>query len=96
VKVADTMRLRVEGTDFARQLGIGAADGTRVTLSIGVAHYPNDVAVDEPQAAGKLLEAADARMYEAKRGGRNRIAFNIGRPLPRKQPLPGEGPLPRF
>jgi diguanylate cyclase (GGDEF)-like protein len=96
VKVADTMRVRVEETNFARQLGIGAADGTRVTLSIGVAHYPNDVAVDEPQAAGKLLEAADARMYEAKRGGRNRIAFNIGRPLPRKQPLPGEGPLPRF
>jgi diguanylate cyclase (GGDEF)-like protein len=93
VKLADAMRLRVEGTDFARQLGIGAADGSRVTLSIGVAHYPNDVAVDEPQAAGKLLEAADARMYEAKRGGRNRIAFNIGRPLPRKQSLPGEGPI---
>lgn len=96
VKLANAMRVRVEGTDFARQLGIGAADGTRVTLSIGVAHYPNDVAVDEPQAAGKLLEAADARMYEAKRGGRNRIAFNIGRPLPRKQSQPGEGPLPRF
>ncbi|HKW44356.1 MAG TPA: GGDEF domain-containing protein [Candidatus Eremiobacteraceae bacterium] len=96
VKLADAMRVRVEGNDFARQLGIGAADGTRVTLSIGVAHYPNDVAVDEPQAAGKLLEAADARMYEAKRGGRNRIAFNIGRPLPRKHSLPGEGPIPRF
>lgn len=96
VKLADTMRLKVEATDFARKLGIGAADGTRVTLSIGVAHYPNDVAIDEPQAAGKLLEAADARMYEAKRGGRNRIAFNIGRPLPRKQRLPGEGPISRF
>ena len=96
VKLANAMRVRISSTDFARQLGIGAADGTPVTLSIGVAHYPNDVAVDEPQAAGKLLEAADARMYEAKRGGRNRVAFNIGRPLPRKQPAPGEGPIPSF
>ncbi len=96
IKLAEGLRTRVESTDFAARLGIPAADGTRVTLSIGVAHYPNDVAVDEPQAAGRLLEAADARMYEAKRGGRNHVAFNLGRPLPRKQPLPGEGPLPRF
>jgi diguanylate cyclase (GGDEF)-like protein len=95
IKLAEGLRARVELTNFARQLGIAAADGTRVTLSIGVSHYPNDVAVDESQAAGRLLEAADARMYEAKRGGRNQVAFNLGRALPRRQPLPGEGPIPR-
>ena len=96
IKLADALRTRTEATDFASKLGIPSADGTRVTLSIGVAHYPNDVAVDEPQAAGRLLEAADARMYEAKRGGRNQVAFNLGRALPRKQTLPGEGPIPRI
>jgi diguanylate cyclase (GGDEF)-like protein len=95
IKLAEGLRARVELTNFASRLGIAAADGTRVTLSIGVSHYPNDVAVDEPQAAGRLLEAADARMYEAKRGGRNQVAFNLGRALPRRQPLPGEGPIPR-
>jgi diguanylate cyclase (GGDEF)-like protein len=95
IKLAEGLRARVELTNFATHLGIAAADGARVTLSIGVSHYPNDVVADSPQAAGRLLEAADARMYEAKRGGRNQVAFNLGRALPRRQPLPGEGPLPR-
>ena len=42
--------------------------GTRVTVSIGVAAYPND-----GQSRESLLAAADAALYAAKRLGRNRV-----------------------
>lgn len=47
-----------------------AADAIPITASIGVAAFP----VDARSAEG-LLEAADAAMYQAKRAGRNRVAF---------------------
>jgi len=40
----------------------------RVTLSAGVATFPSDAAGDEA-----LIRAADARLYRAKEGGRNRV-----------------------
>jgi two-component system cell cycle response regulator len=45
-------------------------DGKRipVTISLGVAAF-----VEQPDAATKLLAAADAALYEAKEGGRNRV-----------------------
>ncbi|MBV8073783.1 MAG: GGDEF domain-containing protein, partial [Candidatus Eremiobacteraeota bacterium] len=43
-----------------------------ITASIGVAAYPFDAITTE-----ELLEAADARMYEAKRAGRDRIAWSV-------------------
>ncbi|MGI5818882.1 MAG: diguanylate cyclase [Armatimonadota bacterium] len=43
-----------------------------VTVSVGVAVLEPDVAVDDP--AGALVAEADARLYDAKRGGRNRVA----------------------
>ncbi len=46
-------------------------DGLRVTISIGVAEYPDLDVADE----AKLVEAADAAMYEAKRSGRNRVCL---------------------
>ncbi len=46
----------------------GDADELEVTISVGVAQLPTDTAsVDE------ILELADARLYEAKRSGRNRV-----------------------
>ena len=44
-----------------------------LTLSIGVA----ELATDKPDLTA-LLDAADERLYEAKRGGRNRV---VGRAL---------------
>jgi diguanylate cyclase (GGDEF)-like protein len=41
----------------------------RVTISGGVAAFPSDAAGDEA-----LIRSADARLYEAKQGGRNRVA----------------------
>ena len=44
----------------------------RITFSAGVAYFPAD-----GDTAGRLLEAADQRVYDAKRAGRGRVA---GRP----------------
>ena len=43
-------------------------DGAAITVSIGAAMYPRDGLGAEP-----LFQAADARLYEAKRAGRNRV-----------------------
>ena len=45
-------------------------DGARVTVSIGAALYPDDARDREA-----LFKAADARLYEAKEGGRNRVVW---------------------
>ncbi|MDQ6781407.1 MAG: sensor domain-containing diguanylate cyclase [Candidatus Eremiobacteraeota bacterium] len=68
---------------------------TAVTISIGVAHFPVDVARTASAPSDALLEAADARMYEAKRAGRNQVAYARVRALPTKVRYPGEGPIPR-
>ena len=44
------------------------SDGAALTVSIGAAMYPLD-----GEAAEALFQAADARLYEAKEGGRNRV-----------------------
>jgi diguanylate cyclase (GGDEF)-like protein/PAS domain S-box-containing protein len=49
-------------------------DGLQVTISIGVAEYP-DVGEADP---ARLVEAADAAMYEAKSTGRNRVCIAHG------------------
>ena len=46
-------------------------DGLKVTISIGVAEYPDFDVSDQ----AKLVEAADAAMYVAKRNGRNRVSL---------------------
>jgi diguanylate cyclase (GGDEF)-like protein len=48
---------------------IAQAEGVMLTASIGVAIFPRD-----GSDFGELLSSADARLYEAKRCGRNRVA----------------------
>ena len=51
--------------------GVAASevDGLKVTISVGVASVPQ-LAADSPK---RLLELADAALYEAKRAGRDRV-----------------------
>ncbi|WP_409341993.1 GGDEF domain-containing protein [Paenibacillus sp. MBLB4367] len=60
--IAERIRQAAESSDFRLQ------DGKRmiVTVSVGVASYPNT-------SAGELLAVADKALYEAKRLGRNRV-----------------------
>ncbi len=44
-----------------------------VTISIGVAILPGHLAEDDGAAAQELVNAADAALYRAKEGGRNRV-----------------------
>ncbi|WP_211850812.1 GGDEF domain-containing protein [Plastoroseomonas hellenica] len=48
---------------------VAQADGGALTASIGIATFPGDGA-----DFGELIRAADARLYAAKRDGRNRVA----------------------
>jgi diguanylate cyclase (GGDEF)-like protein/PAS domain S-box-containing protein len=57
--VAERLRADIEASEI---------DGLRVTISLGVAAFP-EIAAGSPEA---LIEAADAALYRSKEGGRNR------------------------
>ena len=59
-EIAERLRKAVETT---------AVDGIHVQISLGVATFP-ELPVD---SGPSLIEAADAALYEAKEGGRNRV-----------------------
>src|SRR5262245_40115886 len=69
--LAERLRMTVEATPFEYE-------GVRmpVTISVGVAAYP-----DLPIETGvQLIGGADEALYEAKRGGRNRVLLKHGEP----------------
>lgn len=63
-KLAEAIRKNVEGL----RLLPGDGPGTRLTLSIGLASYP-----DHEGGSASLREAADRALYRAKEEGRNRV-----------------------
>jgi diguanylate cyclase (GGDEF)-like protein len=63
--LAERVRQAVEGLEIPLEGGRKVA----VTVSVGIAIYP-----DDGTSVQKLVAAADAAMYEAKRGGRNRVS----------------------
>jgi diguanylate cyclase (GGDEF)-like protein len=64
VAIAERIRKRLEEATFPTESG-----PLRVTISLGVATYPED-GTDK----ARLVEVADACLYHAKRTGRNRTA----------------------
>jgi diguanylate cyclase (GGDEF)-like protein len=61
---ADRMRRAVMEIEIPNGLG----ESARVTMSFGVAEFPTYASVDA------LVAAADAALYQAKRGGKNQVA----------------------
>jgi diguanylate cyclase (GGDEF)-like protein len=66
MQVAERIRAAVAGSELP---GRGTQPNGHVSVSVGVASYPNH-AID----ANELLEAADRALYSAKLGGRDRVA----------------------
>jgi diguanylate cyclase (GGDEF)-like protein len=71
-KVAERVRERIAAHDFA-DAATKASKGTTITVSLGVATYPDD-GID----AEALVRAADTALYAAKRAGRNRVVLSTG------------------
>jgi diguanylate cyclase (GGDEF)-like protein len=70
VRFAERVRALVEGLKVPSPVAPG--EELRVTISAGVASLSPDPK-KEPRSVDGLLAAADARLYEAKRAGRNRV-----------------------
>jgi diguanylate cyclase (GGDEF)-like protein len=66
ILVAETLRDLIERSRF---VGEEEQPGGRLTVSLGVATFPDD-AVD----ADSLVKASDSALYRAKQAGRNRVA----------------------
>ncbi|MBV8171116.1 MAG: GGDEF domain-containing protein [Candidatus Eremiobacteraeota bacterium] len=79
IELAQDLCRRVADADFRALAGRDDLPGVHITISIGVAHYPMDIAAGERHPTEQLLEAADQRMYEAKHAGRNQVAFSRAR-----------------
>jgi diguanylate cyclase (GGDEF)-like protein len=75
IAFAEELRAHIDGSDFKRSLTVDGAGRVKITISIGVAHFPVDVSPSEAQPSDALLELADAIMYDAKRNGRNRVEW---------------------
>lgn len=68
--LADAVRIADELREAISTMSIETSRGAvTVTISIGVAHYDGLKEVTEQQ----IIDRADAKLYEAKRSGRNRI-----------------------
>ena len=83
IAVAEKLRGAVASAPFAVRPG---GEGVRLTVSLGVACYP-----EHATSTSELLRAADTAMYEAKRRGRDRVmtAGPTLVPAPSRRPKPG-------
>lgn len=87
IVAAERIRTIIEDNDFS-VMKQGAAPKThRITISIGIASFPNDS--HDPI---ELVEMADSALYRAKREGRNRVCVyrdlppeEINKPLPKRK-----------
>jgi diguanylate cyclase (GGDEF)-like protein len=69
--LGERLRREVEVMELTKETG----EGLPITVSIGISMFPLANAADVPsdQTGQKLIELADAALYRAKNGGRNRV-----------------------
>jgi diguanylate cyclase (GGDEF)-like protein len=63
--LAENLRSRVEAHGFVFQ-----GERISVTVSVGCA-----LLAEKDKSAAELVQRADEKLYEAKRGGRNRVCY---------------------
>ena len=81
---AERIRLSIEEYPFSVMKRGQQADSHHVTISIGIASFPEDS--EDPI---ELVEMADSALYRAKREGRNRVCtYSEAVPVDPAQPLP--------
>jgi len=82
---AERVRLAIEQHEFSavRKGASGELKTHRLTISIGVAAFP-----DDSRDPIELVELADSALYRAKRSGRNRICAYRHSPAAAEKPLP--------
>lgn len=87
IVAAERIRAEIEARNFSVVRQGKMSDAHRVTISIGVAAFP-----DDSQDPIELVEMADSALYRAKREGRNRVCVyqesspeNISEPLPARR-----------
>lgn len=78
--IAERIRVAVAANDFSLPTGESSVS---VTISIGLAMLGAGVAGEEASLAVALVAEADRALYEAKHGGRNRVAGAITANSPR-------------
>ena len=66
IAFAERLRDKIQ----AHQFDIGKGDPLRLTVSIGVADFPEP----KVETAADLLDCADRALYRAKAGGRNLVS----------------------
>jgi diguanylate cyclase (GGDEF)-like protein len=76
--IAERVRRSVEGSRF--EIG---PNGLTVTVSLGIATFPNH----SPKSKEELVRMADEALYEAKKGGRNRLC--VYGPAEQRGRIPG-------
>ena len=69
---------------MARRTRVAAQEfpGRKITISIGMAEFPND-----GYTADAVISSADEALYEAKRGGRDRVCRASPKPTKAKEKI---------
>jgi diguanylate cyclase (GGDEF)-like protein len=78
-ELGERLRQRVEGAEMGQANEAGGGVPVRVTISVGVAGYN-----DELSSGQSLIQAADQALYQAKQAGRNRTTTAQGISEPHK------------